>query len=105
VQAVVNTAVLPEFLSVFTETGANLGLSPNTVRERRAFHTTAPRWARLLSPLALAHYRLRRWRAGHYHCTPHDYAIYTRDSPGSRKQFRVTNPTYRWIRSAAGMVG
>ncbi len=53
IQAGVKTAVLPEFLSVFTETGTNLGLDANTARERRAFHATAPAWARALSPLAL----------------------------------------------------
>ncbi len=95
----VKTAVLPEFLSAFTETGANLGLSAHTARERQAFHATAPWWARCLAPLALAHYRLRRWRAGHYHCAPHDYAIYTREHPTARQLFHVAHPTYRWVRS------
>ena len=81
VQAGVRTAVLPEFLSVFTETGTNMNLGANASRERRAFHATAPVWARGLAPLALVHFRLRRWHAGHYLCRPHDYAIYTRDQP------------------------
>jgi hypothetical protein len=53
VQAGVRTAVLPRFLSVFTETGTNLGLDANAARERQAFHATAPAWARWLSPGAL----------------------------------------------------
>lgn len=98
VQAGVKTAVLPEFLSVFTETGANMNLGDNASRERHAFQTSAPFWVRWLSPLALAHHRLRRWRAGHYQCAPHDYAIYTQDSPRARKSFRVLQPTFRWKR-------
>ena len=102
VQAGVKTAVLPEFLSVFTETGANMNLGANAARERRAFHGTAPSWARWLSPLALVHFRLRRWRAGHYHCLPHDYAIYTQDQPNQRSNFNVTKSTFRWVRPPAG---
>jgi glycosyltransferase involved in cell wall biosynthesis len=102
VQAGVQTAVLPEFLSVFTETGANMNLGANAARERRAFHGTAPIWARWLSPLALVHFRLRRWRAGHYRCLPHDYAIYTQDQPNQRSDFHVTKPTFRWVRPLAG---
>jgi glycosyltransferase involved in cell wall biosynthesis len=98
VQAGMRTAVLPEFLSVFTETGANMNLGDNASRERRAFHAAAPSWARLLAPLALVHHRLRRWRAGHYHGALHDYAIYTQDSPQSRKLFHVSHPTFRWKR-------
>jgi GT2 family glycosyltransferase len=96
VRAGVCTALLPGFLSVFTETGTNMNLGENAVRERREFHATAPAWARALAPLALLHHRYRRWRAGHYRCLPHDYAIYTTDSPRARKVFRVTDPTYRW---------
>lgn len=102
VQAGVPTAVLPAFLSVFTETGANMNLGANAARERRAFHGTAPIWARCLSPLALVHFRLRRWRAGHYRCLPHDYAIYTQDQPNQRSNFHVTKPTFRWVRPLAG---
>jgi len=99
VQAGIMTAVLPEFLSVFTETGANMNLGANAARERRGFHSAAPWWARALSPLALGHHRLRRWRAGHYHCVPHDYAIYTLANPQERKLFHVAHPTFRWQRA------
>ncbi len=98
VKAGLKTAVVPEFLSIFTETGANMNLGANARRERQEFHATAPRWARLLSPAALIHFRWRRWRAGHYRCTPHDYAIYTQDSPQQRKTFHVSRPTFRWLR-------
>lgn len=98
VRSGIKIAVLPEFLSVFTETGANMNLGENASRERRAFHASAPIWARWLSPFALVHHRMRRWRAGHYHCKPHEYAIYTQSSPSKRTTFHVPNPSYRWKR-------
>jgi glycosyltransferase involved in cell wall biosynthesis len=98
VKAGLHMAVLPEFLSVFTETGHNLNLGANTAKERQQFVASAPRWARFLAPLLVLQFRLRRWRAGHYHCKPHDYSIYTLDSPACRKTFHVTKPTFRWTR-------
>lgn len=94
-------AVLPDFLSIFTDTGNNMNLGANAARERQQFHAATPLWARLSSPLGLLHFRLRRWQAGYYKCKPHDYAIYTFADPNGRKTFRVTNPTFRWIRPPA----
>jgi len=92
-------AVLPEFLSVFTETGHNMNLGPNAAREKTAFRASAPPWVRWLAPITLAHYRLRRWCAGHYSGKPHAYAVYTVDSPDQRRTFQVSNPAFRWIRT------
>lgn len=93
-------ATLGEFTSIFTETGQNMNLGGNALRERVAFHNAAPAWARLAAPLGRLHFRLRRLMAGHYRCRPHEYSIYTLDSPDRRKTFQVSQPTYRWIRSA-----
>lgn len=101
VKSGVRMATLGSFVSVFTETGSNLGLNAHTAVERKAFHDTAPALARILSPVTLLHFRLRRWRAGHYQCSPHDYAIYTAQNQAARQEFRVTNPSYRWRRSEA----
>jgi glycosyltransferase involved in cell wall biosynthesis len=98
VQAGLNTAVLPKFVSVFTETGVNMNLGANASRERKAFHASAPTWIRLLAPLAVAHFRLRRWQAGHYDCKPHTYSIFTQTSREQRVEFQVANPTFRWLR-------
>jgi hypothetical protein len=81
---------------VFAEADLNLSLGANTAKERQQFVASAPRWARFLAPLLVLHFRLRRWRAGHYDCKPHDYSIYTLDSPTRRKTFHVANPTFRW---------
>jgi len=80
---------------VFTETGHNLNLGAKTAKERQQFVASAPRWACLLAPFLVLHFRLRRWRAGHYRCKPHDYSIYTPDSPAGRKTFHMANPTFR----------
>jgi len=96
----VRMAVLPEFITAFTETGTNMNLGANATREKKEFMAAAPAWARLLQPLVLVHFRLRRWQAGHYRCEPHDYAIYTLGNPDRRKMFHVANPTFRWIRQA-----
>jgi len=98
IDAGLSTAVLPEFLSVFTETGHNLNLGAKTAKERKQFVASAPRLARCVAPLLVLHFRLRRWRAGHYRCQPHNYSIYTLDSPDRRRTFHVANPTFRWAR-------
>ncbi len=98
IKAGLRTAVSPEFLSAFTETGHNVGAGPNTAKERRSFVASAPRWAKILAPLLIMHFRLRRWRANHYQCQPHDYCIYTLGNPGCRTTFHVANPTFRWVR-------
>jgi glycosyltransferase involved in cell wall biosynthesis len=98
VQAGLRMAALGEFTSTFTETGANMNLGPNAAREKRAFVRRAPWWVRQAAPLVVAHFRLRRWLAGHYHCHPLDYAIYTEESPAQRRTFHVAHPTYRWRR-------
>ena len=101
VQAKLNTAVLPKYVSVFTETGVNMNLGANASRERKAFHASAPTWMRLLAPMAVLHFRLRRWQAGHYDCKPHAYSIYTQASRDRRVEFQVANPTFRWLRPSS----
>ncbi|HTR42047.1 MAG TPA: glycosyltransferase [Pseudomonadales bacterium] len=95
-------AVLPQFISAFTETGHNMNLGANAMREKKEFNAAAPGWARMLRPFIVAHYRLRRWRAGYYQCKPEDYAIYTLGSPDRRKTFPVVRPTFRWVRLRHG---
>jgi glycosyltransferase involved in cell wall biosynthesis len=97
-QSNLRMAVLPEFISVFTETGNNMNLGANAAREKKEFIAAAPLWVRMLRPFIVVHFRLRRWQAGYYQCKPQDYAIYTLDSPDRRKAFHVTQPTFRWIR-------
>ncbi|MEO6054895.1 MAG: glycosyltransferase [Chthoniobacterales bacterium] len=85
------------FFSVFTDTGENLSILPEALRERAELYQTDPAWAKYGSPLVLAFYRLRRLLNGAYSPQPHSYAIYTKASPDSRQTFEVTKPTFRWI--------
>jgi glycosyltransferase involved in cell wall biosynthesis len=91
-------ATLGRFTSAFTETGQNMNLGANAARERREYLQQAPPWARRAAPLVDVHFRLRRLLAGHYHCTPHQYAIYTDEDPDRRRCFEVRAPTFRWVR-------
>jgi glycosyltransferase involved in cell wall biosynthesis len=101
VQVGLKLARLGGFTSAFAETGNNLCLGPDGERERRQLFRSAPLWARKAAPLIVAHFRLRRLLAGHYHSKPYEYAIYTHDSPQKRKRFRVDRPTFRWRRQPA----
>jgi glycosyltransferase involved in cell wall biosynthesis len=99
IQSGARMCVLREFTSIFTETGSNLGLAtPLAIAERKDRLAATPRWMRLLKPFVLTCFRLRRWWAGHYSCSPYEYLIYTRDNPFERKRFSVTNPTFRWAK-------
>ena len=94
----VRMGVLPVRTSVFTETGANLSRNKNHLIEGREILASAPWWACALRPAIIAHFRLRRLLAGHYTPKPHEYAIYTLDSPEQRRTFQVPHPTFRWAR-------
>jgi glycosyltransferase involved in cell wall biosynthesis len=91
-------AILPEFTSVFTETGANMNLLPNAQREKRMLYASAPAWLRLSKPFWIAHHRLRRFLAGHYRTQPFTFSLYTESSPERRVSRHVARPTFRWIR-------
>ena len=90
-------AVCDHFTSIFTDTGKNFGLSPESVREIEVTATTmAPRWVRLLKPAWVVHHRLRRLAAGHFSLKPTSYSIYTLNSPTQRVRFDVPKPTVIW---------
>jgi glycosyltransferase involved in cell wall biosynthesis len=97
-KAKVRMAVLPEFTSVFTETGANMNLLPNAQRETRTLYESARAWVQLSKPLWLLHHRFRRLLAGHYRAQPFAFSLYTEQDPSRRVTRRVNKPTYRWIR-------
>lgn len=82
--------------SVFADTGDNLSLRPDAVRERKILRDSAPKLARLLAPLIVFLYRLRRLAAGAYRLEPHTYEIFTPASPNVRQHFSVTRPTFQW---------
>jgi glycosyltransferase involved in cell wall biosynthesis len=89
-------AVCDSFTSVFTDTGENMNLKPNAVRERNETAALTPPWIRWLKPVWIAHHRLRRLTAGHFSLRPTSYFIYTLQSPERRVRFDVAKPTAVW---------
>lgn len=98
IQSGLRAVVLREFTSVFTETGDNMNLKPNAIREKAELVASAPAIARRARPVIEAVYRVRRWWGGAYRCAPHDYQIFTQASPDRRQRFHVEHPTYKWTR-------
>jgi hypothetical protein len=91
----VSMAALGQFTSVFTHTGANMSVGPNARRENRELFQSAPRWARTLKPLFIAHHRLRRLLGGMYWQKPFAYDIFTQARPERRTRYEVSQPLGR----------
>jgi glycosyltransferase involved in cell wall biosynthesis len=89
-------AVCNSFVATFTDTGENMNLRPNAIREKKETRTMMPRWIPFLKPLLIFHHRLRRMAAGHFNLPPMTYEIYTLESPDHRVKFKVTKPTAVW---------
>lgn len=89
-------SVFDHFTSVFADTGENMNLKPNALREKAETTAMAPRWARPLKPLWIAHHRLRRLAGRHFSLSAGDYSIYTLQSPNQRVRFGVSKPTAVW---------
>ena len=92
----VRMAVFHEFTSAFTDSGENLGLYPDAVRETGETLALVPRWVLMLKPVWIVHHRLRRLAAGHFSLKPTSYSIYTLQSPARRVRFDVPKPTAIW---------
>ena len=89
-------AVFDQFTSSFSDTGENMNLKPNALREMSETLAMAPAWTRMLRPALIAHHRLRRLTAGHFFLKPTKYSIYTLESPDRRVEFDVQKPTAVW---------
>ena len=89
-------AVCNSFTSVFADTGENMNLKPNAIREKAATEAMTPRWVRALKPVWIGHHRLRRLASGHFSLKPMSYEIYTQQSPKRRVRFDVARPTAVW---------
>jgi hypothetical protein len=92
----VRMGVLRQFTSVFTETGDNMNLKPNAIREKAEKLKMTPAWIRKFSPALIALHRLRMIARGTYVQKPFDYAPYTFASPSQRATRHVAQPTGRW---------
>jgi len=91
-----NLAFLRRFTSSFTDTGENMNLKPNAIRERGLVMEMAPAWVRRCKfPLVQLH-RLRALCHGIYWEKPFTYSIYTLASLDRRVEFHVSKPTSVW---------
>ncbi len=95
-RAKVPMAVCEAFTSVFADTGENMNLKPNAIREKSETDKTIPSWVRAFRPFWILQHRLRRLAAGHFFLKPMSYQIYTLDSPDHRATFNVSKPTAVW---------
>jgi len=89
-------AVLRRFTSVFADTGDNMNLKPNAIREAIEFGKMASPWVHRCSRVIVLHHRLRLLAGGAYFRKPFDYELYTLDSPDKRVVEHVAKPTGLW---------
>jgi glycosyltransferase involved in cell wall biosynthesis len=92
----VRIAVFDFFTSAFADTGENMNLKPNAIREKNDTMAMAPTWTHALRPTLILHHRVRRLLAGHFFLEPMAYSIYTLDSLDRRVEFAVPRPTAVW---------
>jgi glycosyltransferase involved in cell wall biosynthesis len=91
-----NMAVLRRYTSAFTDTGENMNLKPNALREREVVNNMAPAWVKRMRWLLLQTHRVRSVFHGVYWEKPLSYSVYTLKSPDRRVTFNVQNPTGIW---------
>ena len=84
------------FTSVFADTGENMNLKPNAIREKAETAKMVPAWVRWLRPLWILQHRLRRLARGHFRLAPTSYELYTKTSPAQRVTVAVPKPTAVW---------
>jgi glycosyltransferase involved in cell wall biosynthesis len=89
-------AVCDSLTSVFADTGENMNLKPNAVREKAGTHAMIPAWVKMLKPVWVFQHRLRRLAAGHFNLKPASYEIYTLQSPNHRIRLDISKPTAVW---------
>ncbi|MBW8864130.1 MAG: glycosyltransferase [Verrucomicrobia bacterium] len=89
-------AVCDTFTSVFADTGENMNLKPNAIREKNETAKMIPVWLKLLRPFLIVNHRLRRLWHGHFALKPTSYAIYTKACPDRRITVDVPKPTAVW---------
>ncbi|HXS68194.1 MAG TPA: glycosyltransferase, partial [Candidatus Polarisedimenticolia bacterium] len=101
----VRMEVLPQFTSVFVDTGDNMGQKPNALRERDLKWRMAPPMVRATSYFFLFQHRLRLALRPGVRKKPFDFAAYTPASPDRRVTLRADHPTTFWKgRLTAGAV-
>jgi hypothetical protein len=94
-------AILQQFTSAFTETGENMNLKPNALRENEIKNAMIPRWVKAFAPAIVFHHRLRCLTGGSLFQKPFSYSVYTLADPDRRISFRVDKPKTTWKRPSS----
>ncbi|HWV98667.1 MAG TPA: glycosyltransferase [Candidatus Acidoferrum sp.] len=89
-------ALFRRYTSTFADTGENMNLKPNAVREKQRWVRMGPWWARWFSWALLQAHRMRAASHGLYWEKPFAYSVYTRQNPGRRIEVQVAKPTGIW---------
>ena len=84
------------FISTFADTGENMNLKPNALREKADTARMVPPLVRALKPLWILNHRLRRLAHGHFRLKTTSYDIYTPASLERRVTVKVPHPTAIW---------
>ena len=92
----VKMSVLPYVTSVFTDTGANMNLKPNAIREQKLKEQMAPSWINAMRLPFILDYRVRVMLRGGAFQKPFTYPVYTLAEPDRRTPKTVTRPTSFW---------
>jgi len=92
----VSIAASNTFTSVFADTGENMNLKPNAIREMAETAQMIPGWLRKTKLLWIGHHRLRRLLGGHFNLKPTGYDIYTKTSLEHRVHIEVSKPSGVW---------
>jgi len=91
--------VLPQFTSVFTDTGANMNLKPNAQKERKEKEAMTPVPVRLVYPWLFFAYLFRQWIRGAFRKKAFSYEMFVQDQarPPRRTVFVASSPTAFWL--------
>lgn len=92
----VRFATLRTFTSAFTETGDNMNLKPNALREKEIKREMTPTWVKRMSRFIILHHRLRMLASGNFTQSPFNYSVYTLADCSQRKVFNVSRPSGLW---------
>lgn len=92
----IRTGILDRFLAAFADTGANMNLAPNALKEKKRMAESAPAWARKLALGLVWRHRIHRSLSRAYKQEPFDYAIYAANAIDKRVVRHVAHPTFIW---------
>jgi len=84
------------FTTAFTDTGANMNLSPNARREHRNLRASAPRWMRILRPWWIFRHRLGKLIRGDYFPRNQRYKIFAKTHIIERQSFEARRAGGIW---------